>query len=84
MPQQTLTVNGHVYVLNPLEQYTPYPDYVANLQGSNIPCGRFRWAGNGETHFNYQAYDVLDETLGIYDTLADALAALDAELYPDA
>lgn len=80
MPQQTVTVNGRTYILYPVETYTVNPDYLPTL--NNVQVGMLQWAGNGETHFNYHAYDMLQEFLGDFPDYVSAVGGLDAKLYP--
>lgn len=84
MSIQSVTVNGHTYTLLPTNGYFDYTDYYVEttLNGVSLPCGALRWAGNGSTTFDYQVYDVLEETLGVYATRELAVEALDARLFP--
>jgi hypothetical protein len=82
MAELTVTVNGRAYYLIPQDMYETNPDYVVQLVGGNFPCGFLEWRGNGTTTFNYQSYDTLEQTQGLYDNYTDALTALDNELHP--
>ena len=82
MAEQVVTVNGREYYLMPEDMFETNPDYIVERVGANFACGYLKWAGNGTTTFNYQAYDWRWQTQGTYDNYTDALTALDAELNP--
>jgi hypothetical protein len=82
MPQQTITVNGHVYQLLPIEE-TTNPDYDVTLPATHPGAlmGTLTWVGNGESNFSYEVSDIYGETLGTYPNLTEALVQLDALIF---
>lgn len=83
MPNQQVDINGHNYQLWGAE-YAVNCDYIVELEPTQPPTyvvGKLMWIGNGETNFDYKAFDVYGETLGIFATWSLAMLALDAKIY---